>query len=54
MNEPHLTCDVGTVDVDGRPEIDGDSDGALVGQIDTLFPICSFEKRHYQRRKTHI
>ena len=35
------TCDVGTADVDGRAENDGDSDGALVGQIDTL-------KIHYE------
>ena len=31
-----LTCDVGTADADGCVEIEGASEGALVGQIDTL------------------
>ena len=42
-----LTCDVGTADVDGREVIDGDSDGALVGQIETLRScqiLCQLEK----------
>jgi len=30
------TCDVGTADADGCVEMDGASEGALVGQMDTL------------------
>ena len=30
------TCDVGTADADGCVEMEGASEGALVGQTDTL------------------
>ena len=34
-----LTCDVGTPDADGCADTDGASEGALVGQIETLVQI---------------
>lgn len=37
-----LTCDVGAADADGRVEVDGASEGALVGQTDTLERKSSF------------